>query len=494
MKNMIYPTHWARAVSCTVLLAALTASAHAATWVTIKVSTPEQIIRAMETASATRTPTTIVVAPGHYKFPRSFETGIGRGVLPLVTSTVFIVGQDAESTIFDAAGSSGRVLSVGQGGTAVVRHISLINGGFDVNDDGGVGGGAANFGGNLRFDDCVIADNNLRVPRGSAGGGIWSSRGRLHLERTIVRNNIGGNAGGGITAGGHTIIRDSMIIDNETMTRGFGRLGGGIRISGTATITGTTIANNRTPGAGGGIYNDGTLWLTDSTVTNNGVTALEFTSIGGGISNHGVLRIKNVTVAENTSGTYGGGIYNAGLLVLRGATIARNVLTGEFNEFDPPPDIDCVPEELGACLGGGGVWTAAAGTTTSARSVIAENIMPVISPRIPGVGPDCNGQIQSEGFNALGDARQCQLRPSHNLAGRPTHDQINVDARLGDLQDNGEAGNGHIPLLAGSSLIDADGAVSDICTFTDQLGRRRVDADADGQRECDIGAVEFQRP
>jgi predicted outer membrane repeat protein len=479
--------------ACALLAFAFMTTTHAETWVTVRASTPEQIFRALETASATRKPTTILITRGFYSFPRAIETGRGRGVLPAVTSTVFIVGDGrADETVLDAAGR-GRVLTVLAGGTLVARNISVINGGFEVNDDEAFGGGAANFGGNLRFDDCVIAQNDLVTPRGSVGGGIIST-GRLHLERTTVMRNIAGTAGGGIAASGRTIIRDSIIMHNETMGRFFGRLGGGIEASGTMTITGSTISSNRTLGEGAGIFNRGELWITDSAITHNEVTRLELTSAGGGISNRGILRLKNVTVAANSSGTYGGGIYNAGLLVLRGATIARNVLTGELNDIDPPQGLDCIPGEMGACLGGGGIWTAASGTTTSARSVIAENVMPLPSPRIPAVGPDCNGQIQSEGFNALRNAINCQFRPSYKLAGRPAHDLINVDPRLGDLQSTLEPGSGHIPLLAGSPLIDADGGVSDICTARDQLGQRRVDADRDGQQECDIGAIEFQKP
>jgi hypothetical protein len=80
------------------------------------------------------------------------------------------------------------------------------------------------------------------------------------------------------------------------------------------------------------------------------------------------------------------------------------------------------------------------------------------------------------------------------LQGHTVADQINVDPRLGTLQDNGSPGNAHYPLLAGSPLIDAGGAIGKFCTQMDQLGQKRVEGDGktnDGALICDIGAIEF---
>jgi hypothetical protein len=110
------------------------------------------------------------------------------------------------------------------------------------------------------------------------------------------------------------------------------------------------------------------------------------------------------------------------------------------------------------------------------------------------VGPDCAGVVLSDGYNAIGDASGCDLRPSWVLKGQPTNDLVGVDPTLGVLQDNGQAGNAHIPLLGHSPLIDAGGVISKTCAALDQIGQPRVDGDGDRKRECDIGAIEYQLP
>jgi hypothetical protein len=70
-----------------------------------------------------------------------------------------------------------------------------------------------------------------------------------------------------------------------------------------------------------------------------------------------------------------------------------------------------------------------------------------------------------------------------------------VNPQLGALEDDGEPGNAHYPLLASSPLIDAGGSVGDHCTPRGQIGDPRVDAHR-GEHGilCDVGAIEFQPP
>ncbi len=464
------------------------------TWVTIRASTSEQIIEAFWTASRTGTPTTIKVAPGHYKFVQSFDTGVGPSVLPPVTSTVFVVGTDVGSTILDAFHAGGRIFTVKKGGWLVVRNMTLTHGGFGA-DEFSVGGGvAANFGGSLRLDDCLLIANGTGAEDGALGGAVLSKDGRLHLERVTIMNNTVDGCGGGVAVVGGSggIIRDSIISGNEARSQG-SMCGGGVYVDeATVTITGSTVSGNLAYRTGGGILNAGTIWLTDSAVTENAASDLGHFNYGGGIANFGLMRIKNATVAANSAGTFGGGIYNQGRLFSRGATIVRNEVYGDVGGKGCDP-------ELEPCFGGGGVWNAEGGTVSSARSIFANNSIPIYELLPPlnlvvSVGPDCAGPTLSEGFNAFGDVSGCDVRPSYVLQGRPTHDLVGIDPGLGDLRDNGGAGNAHFPVLGQSPLIDAGGLISTNCTKFDQIGQPRVDGDGDRLRECDIGAIEYQLP
>jgi hypothetical protein len=252
------------------------------------------------------------------------------------------------------------------------------------------------------------------------------------------------------------------------------------------------VSGNLAYRTGGGILNAGTIWLTDSAVTENAASDLGHFNYGGGIANFGLMRIKNATVAANSAGTFGGGIYNQGRLFSRGATIVRNEVYGDVGGKGCDP-------ELEPCFGGGGVWNAEGGTVSSARSIFANNSIPIYELLPPlnlvvSVGPDCAGPTLSEGFNAFGDVSGCDVRPSYVLQGRPTHDLVGIDPGLGDLRDNGGAGNAHFPVLGQSPLIDAGGLISTNCTKFDQIGQPRVDGDGDRLRECDIGAIEYQLP
>jgi hypothetical protein len=140
-------------------------------------------------------------------------------------------------------------------------------------------------------------------------------------------------------------------------------------------------------------------------------------------------------------------------------------------------------------VGGGGIWIEGSGTVQSARSVIGGNTIAGSGPR--EFGPDCRGTMTSIGYTALGDSTDCTLLRAPGLPPRSA-DSVGIDPRLGELQDNGDAGYAHLPVLAGSPLIDAGGRVSKLCAPRDQIGRPRVDGDSNATVRCDIGAIEYQ--
>jgi hypothetical protein len=87
-----------------------------------------------------------------------------------------------------------------------------------------------------------------------------------------------------------------------------------------------------------------------------------------------------------------------------------------------------------------------------------------------------NGDIISLGNNLIGDPTACDIDLLES--------DVTGDAGLGVFTDNGNAGNGHIPLLASSRAINHGDESS--CPKRDQLGNKR-------KKPCDIGAVEFRK-
>jgi hypothetical protein len=457
-------------VSC---VAASTALAHPKPAV-IHADSVAEIVSAVEAANQSGTRTVIKVASGRYEFAEAVDTGLGLGVLPAVTGNVSIVGTDADSTVLDAQGR-GRIATVAEGGRLALKHLTLTRGvsicDGDVCLQPGTGGGAAiNFGEALTLEDCVVTNNTTHSAEGfssNTGGAIANWSGRLRVEDTLITSNGAQGVGGGIALlHGRAVIASSIIRDNR-LSLGFGS-GGVVRGAGLfigdadVLVWGSTISGNRFEsqdpdwiGIGGGIDNSrGVLLISKSAVIENSIV---HGGQGAGINNGGVMHIRDSTIGANSVEGPGGGIYNAGSLRLAGVTIASNE-------------------------GGEGLRNETSANVRLVRTLIGANRL---GPGIPG--PDCQGVLSSLGRNALSNSSACTLQPVEGA-----RDLLDIDPRIGDLVENGEAGEAHFPLLADSPLIDAGGKVHDHCSPRDQLGQPRRDGNGDGKVRCDIGAIEFQ--
>jgi hypothetical protein len=276
-----------------------------------------------------------------------------------------------------------------------------------------------------------------------------------------------------------TVSISGLTIANGYAIQGIypdGNLGGGIANFGTLTLSNSTVTGNTVnpcpegcfegppPSAGGGIFNgnaDGTAVLTiiNSTVSgNNGGLASE----GGGIANGfddgeyvrgGTVILSNSTVSGNRAGWEGGGIFNfsLGLLMLTNSTIAGNTIAGTVSSA------------------GGGIFNDDA--FVMRNTILAGNYA-------PSGTDDLDGYLTSSGYNLIGNTNG-----GHGFD--PT-DLLNVDPRLGPLQDNG----GPTPtmaLLPGSPAINAGDNTN--APMWDQRGapfRRIVHG------TIDIGAFEVQ--
>jgi hypothetical protein len=496
--------------------------------VTVRASTTDEIVAAMVAASSSGRPTVIEIAPGDYQFTQTFVSNDRSSSLPAVHSTIYLVGRDAATTILDGQLVQTRILSVEKGGNLLLRNMTIENGfatcdsSCDFSNPGGgnAGGGAAlNSGGEMKFEDCIIAQNSaLDVSHivSMLGGAILNLGGHFELDGTAVTGNTSmGNGGAVGLNGGSGTIRHSTINGNSgafATEAGGGGVGGAVDVVvGKLNIDASTISDNVAgdpivvdiQGYGGGIYNtSGEVWLRDSAVTGNMAAVLGF---GGGIYNSGKMVVENSTVGGNAAPTLGGGIYNSGTLALQGVTIADNTIEGHTGDGLDEPFVPsgCSVDTPQLCISsGGGIWNEPTGTVRIATTVIAGNFFAVTpTPEIvaqhdesTGTPNDCDGVLSTEGHNAIGNNTNCTLRPvpEHPAA---TGDKVNLDPKLGELQDDGEPGNAHYPLLGGSPLIDAGGPIGSHCTPHDQIGEPRVDAGRyGGEILCDIGAIEFQPP
>ncbi|BAZ84514.1 hypothetical protein NIES806_07030 [Dolichospermum compactum NIES-806] len=243
---------------------------------------------------------------------------------------------------------------------------------------------------------------------------------------------------------------------------GFYHGGGGIYNGGQAILLGTTIKNN-TADSGGGIQSSGTLTISNSTIYNN--TAR---SSGGGIFHSGTTSLINSTVSGNQA-DYSGGIYASdGILNIFNSTITQNAADETYNFYV------------------GGIDNSRASVNLK-NSIVAGNI---------GGSPDLDGNINGNNNNLIGN-----LSRASGTVGTGT-DIVNVNPKLGPLQDNGNGIFTHA-LLSGSPAInkgnnalittdvfdiDGDGNNSENIPFDNRgSGYTRISGGT-----VDIGAFEFQ--
>ncbi|WP_036485644.1 choice-of-anchor Q domain-containing protein [Myxosarcina sp. GI1] len=289
--------------------------------------------------------------------------------------------------------------------------------------------GAFQFDISLTNIDVELNDLNI------VGGRIENS-GNLTLTDSSIRETIERASvdNSSIISRGETLIINSTIRDNS----GGGNVGVLIE-SGTTTIKGSTIANNDATAyaqAGLIIRDRARVNLSNSTVANNrGRT-------NAGIENGGTLIINNSTIANNRGGLGAGGIVNFGTATLTSSLLADN--TGGLTLIG---DVSGSREFISG------------GNNLISNGDEAESF-------VDGVNSDLVGSNGDDFEN-----------PQMELL---------IDARLGELQDNGGT-TPTIALLEGSPAIDAGINPSNL--ETDQRGEGFSRTVGNG---TDVGAFEVQ--
>ncbi|MEZ5543034.1 MAG: choice-of-anchor Q domain-containing protein, partial [Pseudomonadota bacterium] len=332
---------------------------------------------------------------------------------------------------------------------------------------------------------------------------------------------VGGGGQGGPFPGGKPGEEAGFTIDNVTLNRvavvgsWSGADGGGVYSAVPSTIATSIVSGNTSNANGGGIYNDAVMSMTDTTVgklfdaaapaeltqpntaenggglfdTGSHTTTIAGSAIngnsaigGGAIAGRAGITIDmdNSTVSGNSATDVGGGITTNGTVNLRNVTVMDNVAT-----TDAPG-------------GGAGLNAFGPGVFNIVNTVLQNNRKVPLPPALPelvncgcsGGGACAAGIMVSAGSN-LEDGDTCDLDVA------TLQDQINADALLGVLQDNGGLTETHA-IGSGSPVIDAgDDAVCltlvGLYGDVDQRGTgfpRRTDGNGDRVTACDIGAVE----
>jgi hypothetical protein len=325
----------------------------------------------------------------------------------------------------------------------------------------------------VTIDGLHIADGLKNV---GGGAGILNTE-RLTVSNSLLSNNRASNATG--DGGGILNTRDLTVISSTISANESGRNGGGIgNIGGTLAISNSTIMSNTASQDGGGMYALGGTWSVVSTTIMTNVASL----YGGGVageSGNGTIESSTITNNENT--LVGGGVsaITGTILSIRNSTISGNYVT-TGGEFGGGPAIYLANADTSVTLVNStvvnnnapnlrdGIWQDE-GRLTLDSSIIANN------GTNNNFSLDVPNKVTSAGYNLTNS-------PAVTFSTQPT-DQIDTQALLGPLTDNGGPTQTHWP-LQGSPAINAIPA-AECSVTTDQRGFPRPIGGA-----CDIGAVE----
>lgn len=364
-----------------------------------------------------------------------------------------------------------------------IKAVAIMN--LTITDGHGVnGGGIYNAFGSLVVSNCVLSGNLA-----ADGAAIYNEDNLIGAQLTVIGCTISGNSagyqGGGIFNNPSTLGYAAISVIGSTFRSNTANFGGAIFNNGSAngfasvSVNSSTFSGNvafytnNLGGLGGAIFNNGqsssNATVSISTSTFNGNSADEY---GGGVYNNGYqgranLYVSTSTFSSNWAGFNGGSVYNYG---------PGGSATGIANACTFAGNLAPLHGEVIRNYGG---------TFQIGDSIIQSGT------NAYSIGGEF-GSLVSLGYNLISD--------NGNGLFTGTNDQINTDAMLGPLQDNGGPTFTH-RLLPGSPAIDKGkrDAAPSLALSTDQRGAPRpIDfpsiPNANGGDGSDIGAFELGKP
>lgn len=299
-------------------------------------------------------------------------------------------------------------------------------------------------------------------------GGVHIVRSSPTLRNNVIRGNIGGRRGHGVSllASPAAVIEHNLISDNTSFALGNGAGGGG----------------------GIGVEGPGAVEILGNRIEGNRVSRF---SSGGGIHllNAGATRIIGNRIEGNRARLSGGGIAIYGS---SSARIENNLIVG--NALSEPGQ------------GGGVQWLLMSGAT--APELIGNTLVDNVARFGSGIHADGYDQhariinnlvLAPSGMTAIecgdfGDLMPPELRHNNALAGSGAYvglcEPSASDVRRGNRSQPPLFAPGSWRLAPGSPGIDAGDALASGETL-DLDGRARLtDGNGDGKPEIDIGALE----
>jgi predicted outer membrane repeat protein len=222
----------------------------------------------------------------------------------------------------------------------------------------------------INCEDVSGLINSINTANGNGEAGLFhvGISGKLTINETAIENGSAVNiTDGGWRAGGAIFNRQTLILNNSSISGNTAQLGGGIINFGATTTLNNCIVSRNTSfsGLGGGIYAENT-----TLTLNNSIVSKNNAGVGGGIgTNLATLTLLNTTVSENTATNNAGGeLYNSrGPATLTNSTFSNNTaawggaifIISDFFGMSPAILTNNTISGNTATQGGGGISTTA---------------------------------------------------------------------------------------------------------------------------------------
>lgn len=252
----------------------------------------------------------------------------GANALPVITSTITILGNDAALVRDTNVAPDFRFFNVAASGMLTLSDVAMRNGQVELSGTNQLllGGGAIVNQGKL-----YIRNSNLSYNRASYGGAIYSQpvTGTLALTDTTFTHNIADLNGGAVYNLGPATLDGGLLRFNQAGVSG----GAVVHSSDTMTVTNVTVQDNMTGGSGAGIASyavltDSYIWIRATNLISN-VAAINAGGLLNSASNgmQAVMEIEGSSITANRADSnalnegYGGGIANGWLMDGTGGTV-----------------------------------------------------------------------------------------------------------------------------------------------------------------------------
>jgi hypothetical protein len=419
--------------------------------------------------------------------------------LPIMNASVDITGPGANKmTVTAVAPALSPFFTVGNAATVQISGLTLENAEYSaILNNGSVVASNISFTLNNDAGNDYAIDNQGSATVSNSSftqntGGIYNN-GTLDVSNCTfsgnnndaIINNVSATVSNSTISGcGESAMSNggSLTVNSCTLS-GNGSIALYNSQNGKLTVNSSTISDN----ANSGIYNGGSASVNNSTLSGNGSvnTAPGVTAEGGAIyMGGGKLAINNSTIANNevyggastfsySPSGYGGGT-PAGSGLGGGLYIAAGTVTIDHSTIANNQALATNPL---AGAEGGGIYNAAGASALQMHdTILADNTT-------DEAAPDLYGGVTSLGYNLIGNTT--------GGSGFSASDLLNVDPKLGPLQNNGGSTQ-TMALPAGSPAVNAGDPADNTNPNTPAYDQRGPGFPRIFGGRIDIGAFEVQ--